>query len=135
MCVVCRVYQHSGTHWWGHVFSFRFSVVSVSVIFGYCCCYFWHSLESRTLCSLLIFFPHSHSFVCLQKLSTRCHANNTCHSFNACNLVWLTMLQHTHHITVSLSLYIYIVPRWKTRFMNIIFEDWILLECEPKWYM
>lgn len=82
--------------------------VCVSVIFGYCCCYFWHSLESRTLCSLLVFFPHSvsHSFVCLQKLSTRCHANNTCHAFNACNLVWLTMLQHTHHITVSLSLYI-----------------------------
>lgn len=105
-----------------------------------------NSLETRThfgFRSVLHFFADPFTLSCsiastvlyLQKLSTRCHANNTCHSFNACNLVWLTLFQHTYtsHRIASLLFYsACIVPRWKTRFMNIIFEDWILLECKNR---
>lgn len=141
MCVVCGAHN-AGTHWWGYVFCLRFSVVCCFLSFCLCacilykCCHFWYSLRLRTThthCSFCYSFLFIHAFLlashsldvwivpCIfgKTFNTCCHANNTCHSFNACNLVWLTLLHNTSHRCVHYYALACIVT---PRMVNKIYE-------------
>lgn len=93
-------------------------------------CHFWYSLGLRALCSLLHLIHSGFlALSCIHSMfasfhvyraktfNTCCHANNTCHSFNACNLVWLTLLHIAYRIAATLCSCC-IVPRM----VNKIYE-------------